>query len=187
MKLIEQLRLPYLLKEVKRAGKVEGRNETTAEHTFSTLTLAEYFLKLHPKLNATKVKQMILYHDYVEIYAGDTNLLNDKLREKKYEEEDIAFKKLVKELPKEIAKDFTKAWKEYSLCKTKEAKFVSALDALDPMLHSIYQPEEWREHGYTEEKLRKYKEPRLKEFPKLMKFFNELITELKIKKIIPEN
>lgn len=186
MSLLEQLRLPYLLKEVKRTGVVLERKETTAEHTFSTLTLAEYFLKKHKKLNATRVRQLILYHDYVEIYAGDEDILNDKTRENKKEKENNAAKQLQKELPKEIASDFSKLWKEYLLGKTKEAKFARAMDALDPIIQSIHQREEWKEKGYTEEKLRKYKEHYFIEFPILLNFFNSMLEELKKNKIVPE-
>jgi putative hydrolase of HD superfamily len=186
MTLLEQLRTPYLLKEITRSGKVGKRNESTAEHTFSTITIAEYFLKLHPKINENKILKMIIYHDYVEIYAGDSDILNELARTNKVEEEERAFKKLKKELPAEIAQEFETIWKEYLENKTIEAKFAHAMDALDPILQSINQKEEWAEKGYTEEKLRKYKQHYFEDFPILLKFFNEMIKELHQKKIIPK-
>jgi putative hydrolase of HD superfamily len=186
MTLLEQLHVPYKLKEVKRSGKVGERNETTAEHTFSAITLAGYFLKKHPKLNELRVIKLLLYHDYVEIYAGDIDILKLEERKKKEELEEKALKLLEKELPKEIATEFKKIWKEYLENKTSEARFAHAIDALDPVLQSIHQPMEWKEHGYTEKKLRKYKEPYFKEFPILLKFFNELVNELNEKEIIPK-
>ncbi len=186
MILLEQLRIPYLLKEIKRSGKVGERNESTAEHTFSTITLSEYFLKLHPKINERKVTKMIIYHDYVEIYAGDSDILNESARQNKIEEEKKAFEKLKKELPKKISADFELVWTEYLENKTIESKFAHAMDALDPILQSIHQKEEWAEKGYTEEKLRKYKQHYFEEFPILLKFFNEMIKELHKKKIIPK-
>jgi putative hydrolase of HD superfamily len=186
MTLLEQLHTPYLLKEITRSGKVKGRNESTAEHTFSTITLAEYFLKLHPKLNELKVIKMILYHDYVEIHAGDFDILNEAARKNKLENEKKAFLKLKKDLPKEIIPEFENSWKEYLEGKTLEAKFAQAMDALDPILQSIHQREEWKEKGYTEEKLRKYKQHYFEEFPSLLKFFNEMLEELKKNKIVPK-
>ena len=44
--------------------------------------------------------------------------------------------------------------------------------------------EDWIKYHFTESKLRKYKEPILKEFPLLLKFFNNTIKELKKKKIL---
>ena len=77
MNLVEKIYLPYLLKKVNRAASNGNRKETTAEHTYSTLILAEYFLKKHPHINKEKVMQIILYHDFVEIYAGDTFVKNE--------------------------------------------------------------------------------------------------------------
>jgi len=186
MTLLEQLFIFYKLKKVERVGLVNGRHETTAEHTFSSIALAEYFLKKIQSLDELKVIKILLYHDYGEIHTGDTFILDDKKRTDKIEREDAAMKTLEKELPKEIVSDMKNAWKEYKENKTREAKFCRAIDALDPIIHVIEQPEEWKKYGFTEKKLRAYKEPHMKEFPELLKFFNEMIEELKKKKIIPE-
>ena len=186
MTLLEKLYTPYKLKRVERQGKVGQRNETTAEHVFSSITLAQYFLKKYPDINELKVLKLIVYHDYGEIHAGDTGVLNTKERAQKALLEARAFCQLEKELPEEIAKDMKEAWEEYEENKTREAQFVHAIDALDPILHSIYQPEEWKANGFTEKKLRTVKEPRLREFPQLMEFFEELVTELRKRNIIPK-
>jgi putative hydrolases of HD superfamily len=186
MTLLEQLYIPYNLKRVERQGKNGTRHETTAEHTFSTIFLAEYFLKQHPQLNKEKVMQIILYHDFVEIYAGDTFVKNEKDKIKKDKLEASAYKKLLKTLPKEIVLDFEEAWIDYLTQKTPESKFAKAMDALDPLIHETAEKEDWIKYHFTESKLRKYKEPILKEFPILMKFFNEIVEELKKKKIIPK-
>lgn len=160
------------------------RHETTAEHTYSTIFLAEYFLKKHPHLDKNKVMQIILYHDFVEIYAGDTFAENEKDKIRKEKLEAIAYKKLLKTLPKEIAIDFKWAWKEYEEQETLESKFAKSMDALDPIIHELNEKEDWIKYHFTEEKLRRYKEPILQEFPILMDFFNTTIKELKKKKIL---
>ena len=186
MDFLEELYMAYRLKDVDRMGLVGKRHESAAEHTYSSIVLAEYFLKKHPELDEIRVIRMILYHDFGEIHTGDTFILDHEKRAKKIEMEDGAMKTLEKQLPKEIAGDMKKAWKEYKENSTREAKFARAIDALDPIVHVIEQPEEWRKHGFTEKKLREYKEPPLKEFPELMKFFNEMVKLLKEKKVIPE-
>jgi len=186
MSLLEEIYTIYKLKEVERVGLVGARHESTAEHTYSSIALAEYFLKKHPKLNELRVIKMLLYHDFGEIHTGDTFILDDQKRVDKIEREDTAMKDLEKELPKEVAADMKSAWKEYKENTTAEAKFAKAIDALDPIIHVIHQPEEWIKYGFTEKKLRAYKEPYMKEFPILLKFFNEMIEELKKKKIIPQ-
>lgn len=186
MTLLEQLYLPHRLKKIDRQGMNGKRHESTAEHTYSTLFLAEYFLKKHPSLDKNKVMQIILYHDFVEIYAGDTFVQNEKDKIEKERLEKMAYKKLLKTLPKEISKDFKWAWEEYEKQKSKESRFAKAMDALDPIIHEIEERGDWKKYHFTEEKLRKYKEPVLREFPILMKFFNDTIKELKKKKIIPK-
>jgi len=186
MTLLEQLYIPYTLKRVNRRGKTGNRFETTAEHTYSAIFLAEYFLKLHPQLNKDKVMKMLLYHDFVEIYAGDTFVENNVEQIKKEKNENKAYKKLIKNLPKEIVKDFKNAWIEFLEKKTLESKFANAIDVMDPIIQASTEKESWIEYHFTEEKLRKYKEPYLKDFPILLKFFNEIVIELKKKKIIPK-
>ena len=56
MKDIKKLYNLYLLKSIERfGGDVEGRVESVADHTYSTLILARYFLpKIKQKLNELK-------------------------------------------------------------------------------------------------------------------------------------
>jgi putative hydrolase of HD superfamily len=170
---LERLHLPYLLKEVQRTNIVGDRRESSAEHTYTTIILCEYFLKNHPFLDRDRVILMALYHDLPEIYAGDAFILDKKKREKKQELEMRAAKKLSMNLPSEISNDFTQAWKEYLEEKTTESKFVHAMDALDSIVQAIKHKEEWKRHNFTD-------------FPIIMQFFNETVEELKRKKIIPK-
>ena len=74
----------YLLKEVERKTTVKERFESSAEHTYSCFILADYFLDLMgEKLDRGRVMQLLLYHDMVEIYAGDTFILDDTGRAEK--------------------------------------------------------------------------------------------------------
>jgi len=185
MTLLEELRVPYKLKEVERKGNVQDRLETTAEHTFSAIWLAEYFLKKHQELDELKVMKLILYHDFCEIHAGDHFVLDKKKFGEKETLENEAIKRLLNEVPTEMRNDLRTAWEEYSVGKTKEARFAKAIDALDAVIQVSNQPGAWEKYGFTEKKLREYKEPQFKGFPIIMDFFNELIEELKKKKIIP--
>ena len=186
MTLLEQLYIPYNLKLVERQGLNGNRCETTAEHTYSAMFLAEYFLKYYPNLDKERIRKMILYHDFVEIYAGDTFVHNGESEEEKEKKEEKAYKKLLKTLPKEIVNDFESAWIEFLEAKTLEGKFANAIDVMDPIIQASTDKKDWIKYKFNESKLRKYKEPYLKEFPILMKFFNETIEELKKKKIIPK-
>jgi len=187
MNIFEQLYLPYKLKEVKRAGFVGDRLESTAEHLFSTIMLSQYFLKrISVKLDEKKVLLMILYHDLVEVYAGDTFILDEKAKKSKQEREEKAFEKIKQELPKEILQDYIDIYHEFKEGKTMEAKFVLAVEALDPVMHHIKQPEAWKKYGFTEKKVRALKEPLFKPFPEIQEFFQELLIYLNKNNIIPK-
>jgi putative hydrolase of HD superfamily len=185
MELKEKLRLPFKLKEVERIGYINGRHESTAEHTFSAITLAEYFIKFYPYLDELKVIKLLLYHDYPEIYAGDVCLMDEKGREKKAEREEEAIKRITSELPKETSKEIKELYKEYKERKTPESKFAKAIDCIDAVLQSLNSEKEWKEKGYTEEKIRKRQDQHLMEFPLIREYYYELLEEIVDKKFIP--
>lgn len=58
----------YQLKAVYRACDVDDRKESSAEHSWGCMILADYFLsKMKLKLDRTKVMDILLYHDLVEV------------------------------------------------------------------------------------------------------------------------
>ncbi|MBW3020104.1 HD domain-containing protein [Candidatus Woesearchaeota archaeon] len=185
MNKFERLFIPYKLKEVKRRAEVEDRQESTAEHIFSSLILAQYFLK-KIDLDESRVNKLILYHDMVEIYSGDTFILDEEHHKSKKERENKALDRLKQELPEELSKDLEKYWLEYENGETKEARFCMAIDKLDGMYQNIKSPHLWKKWNFTEEKLRSKKEHLFQEFPEMLNFFNELIEYLKEKKVIIE-
>ncbi len=72
---INKLKIFNKLKTITRSSSVDNRKESTAEHTWSALVLADFFLtKTNTKLNRLKVYELLMYHDVAEIYAGDTPL-----------------------------------------------------------------------------------------------------------------
>jgi putative hydrolase of HD superfamily len=104
------------LKVVYRQNGTMGnkRQENSAEHSWHiammALVLQEYFPH---KIDVFRVVKMLLLHDIVEVYAGDTFLYDDKKRldAKKIEKE--AAKKIFSLLPEEQAEDFYTSWLEF--------------------------------------------------------------------------
>jgi putative hydrolases of HD superfamily len=168
---IQKLRRIYKLKEVYRLNSVGNRKESSAEHTWSCLVLAEFFLEQHPKLNKSKVFELLLFHDFVEIEAGDTQLAPGIVREEKTLKEKNAAMSLSKKLPKEFGVKYLKLFEEFEEQKTPEAKFAKAIDAFDAELHEMDYKKDWK--GWTEEFLRKSKEKYFVDFPILKKAFEE--------------
>ncbi len=172
---LHKLRKFYELKRIERANTVAGRKESPAEHSWSCLILADYFLNRmkEVKIDRLKVYELLMYHDVVEIEAGDVNLLNEQERKHKAEREKQAAHVLKKHLPSVLGTKFFTLFQEYERGKTPEARFARAIDALDAELHELDYPQDWK--GWTEEFLRKKKGPLFKEFPELKKVFEESI------------
>jgi putative hydrolase of HD superfamily len=185
MQEIKKLKTLFLLKEVDRSFcTVKNREESTAEHTYSTLMLAQYFLPkvnktLKKKLNELNIMKMLLYHDIVEIEAGDTYLYNEKLQIGKENKERKALLKMKSKLPIEIYKDFDVLWNAFELGKTKEARFCKAIDKLDPMIHNLDNKQEWLKAKISEKLVRDKKQKYFEEFPILLKAFNDIIKYVK--------
>jgi putative hydrolase of HD superfamily len=181
---IEKIYEAYKLKQVNRAGNVLQRKETTAEHIYSSMILARYFLKKVKGLDEAKVMKLILYHDLCEIYARDKYTFDKEEIRKKEIEEDKAVKKLLTVLPAENAGELEECWKEWKERKTPEAKFCKVIDALDPAINELERPDKWKKYGYTEKKFRDTKEKYVSEFPEMKDFFEEMIKEYKKRGLI---
>ncbi len=174
MKSINQLRKLYHLKHVERMNSVLGRKESSAEHTWSCLILADYFLnQMNEKIDRLKVYELLLYHDVVEIEAGDIPIHHVKERENKKEKEQKAFEKVKKDFPPELKEKFTKLFKEFEEQKTKEAKFARAVDRLDALIHEMDYKEDWK--GWTEKQVRKFYEEEIKDFPIIKEAFEKIL------------
>ena len=167
----------YLLKEVDRKTTVKDRWESTAEHTYSNLILAQYFLtRMSQKIDELKVMKLLLYHDVVEIESGDTFVLDHAGYLAKQEKERAAFEVLKKKVSPEVAVEIDAAWKEYEEKKTIESRFAQAIDKLDPIVHEIRKKKDWIDNKFSEEKLRAAKEKYLVEFPLMLSVFEEFVT-----------
>ena len=172
---LHKLRKFYELKKVERTARVGLRRESPAEHTWSALILADYFLNKmkNSKLDRLKVYELLMYHDVVEIEAGDVNLLNEQERQHKAEREREAVHVLQKHLPLELGAKFKHLFQEYEEGSTTEARFAKAIDALDAEIHELDYKENWK--GWTEDFLRKKKGPLMEEFPVVKKAFEEIM------------
>jgi putative hydrolases of HD superfamily len=185
MKEINKFRTIYELKEVYRENSVGKRKESSAEHSWSCLVLADYFMsKYDIKLDKLKVYELLMYHDLLEIETGDIPLNpnnTNKIIEKNEEEE---MKKLENKLPSPINQKFIELYKEYKERKTKEAKFSKAIDVLDAQIHELDYKEDWK--GWTKEFLIEQKIKYVREFSPLEEAFNEILEYLIEKKFLEE-
>ncbi len=120
-----------------------SRKENDAEHTWhmaiAAMVLCEY--SDSEKLDMLKVLKIILLHDVIEIYAGDTFAYDDRGHLDKAEREREAADKVFGLLPEDQGIEFRALWDEFEEGSTAEAKFAGAMDSFMPILHN------YRTHG----------------------------------------
>jgi len=128
------------MKKINRQTKIIGsdRRENDAEHSWHIATMS-MFLQHYSKskVDVNKVIQMLLIHDLVEIFAGDTFAYDSSGYEDKFKRESDAMEKLKTYLSKEMGEMLESLWMEFENMESNESKFANAMDRLQPMLSNI--------------------------------------------------
>lgn len=141
------------LKQVLRQTKLfdASRRENSAEHSWHLAVMASVLLEYAPpETNLTRVLELLLVHDMVEIDAGDTFAYDAAANLDKAERERAAAERVFGLLPDDLEVRLSGAWQEFETGTTVEARFANALDRLQPFLHNYYaQGGTWRAHGIT--------------------------------------
>lgn len=132
---IERLKLVY-----RQNGVLDGsRRENSAEHSWHIAVMALLLEEYSPeRVNILTVIKMLLVHDMVEIYAGDTFLYDTQARENAKTTEREAAERVFSLLPTEQGTDFHNAWLEFEERETPEAKYAAVLDNFQPILNHYY-------------------------------------------------
>jgi len=125
------------MKSIFRRTSIIGqdRREDDAQHSWHisimAMILSEY---TNEKIDLLRVIKMLLSHDLVEIYAGDTFCYDKEGNLDKIEREVAAANKLFSILEHGKAEEFRSLWDEFEEMKTPEALFAASMDRLQPML-----------------------------------------------------
>ena len=163
-------------------------HESSAEHSWGALILADFFLSTMESMEADKVTstakidrfkvyELLMYHDVVEIETGDLPIHPDLSHRNKKRNEHIAAKVLSEKLPTVLVQKYLTLFAEFQDQKTVESRFAKAVEALEADIHELDYKEDWK--GWTEEFLRQEKEHLFNEFPLMKKCFDELVVYLK--------
>lgn len=125
---IERLKIVY-----RGNGTIDrSRRENSAEHSWHValmaLVLAEHSQADH--LDLFRVVKILLIHDLVEIYAGDTPIFSEDTPAEQLRRELIAAEKLFALLPEDQATEFRGLWIEFADRQTPEAVFAASMDSL---------------------------------------------------------
>ena len=128
------------MKKINRQTKIIGlnRRENDAEHSWHIATMS-MFLQHYSKskVDVNKVIQMLLIHDLVEIFAGDTFAYDSSGYQDKFKSESDAMEKLKTYLSKDMGEMLESLWMEFENMESNESKFANAMDRLQPMLSNI--------------------------------------------------
>jgi putative hydrolase of HD superfamily len=116
--------------------------ENVAGHSHTTTILAYLLAKqVNQEVDFTRLLLMALFHDLPEAEIGDIPIsaqrADPSLLEAKEQAENLAMKRILNFLPKEIHSFFLDTWKEYLKGETLEARLVEAADRLATAVHAV--------------------------------------------------
>ena len=139
------------LKSVFRQSLISdgSRHENDAEHSWHLCILAMTLEKYaEENTDILKCMKMMLIHDVVEIYAGDTYLYDEEGNKDKAEREMKSAEKIYGMLSDDQKKEFMDLWIEFDEGKTKESIFANILDRVQPiMLNYLTKGKMWLKNG----------------------------------------
>ena len=114
-----------------------SRPETDAEHSWHLALMAITLADYAPQgTDIARSIRLALAHDLIEIYAGDTFCYDVQANKDKAEREKSAAELLFKLPPREKGEEIRAYWEEFEECVTPEAKYVNALDRLQPFINN---------------------------------------------------
>ena len=125
------------------------RKENDAEHAWHmavmTVLLSEY---ANEEIDVLRTMTMLLIHDLVEIYAGDTYAYDEEGKKTQKSREIAAADRLFQMLPEDQGKKFREIWEEFEAENTPESRFARTMDNLQPMmLNAATDGKSWADRG----------------------------------------
>lgn len=156
-----------------------SRKENDAEHGWHLGLMALLLSEYAPQeVDREKLLSMVLVHDLVEIYAGDTYAFDTEGAATKEARERESADKLFGLLPEDQAGHLRGLWEEFEREETPEARFAKALDRLQPLLLNIStEGRSWREHGIRLSQVLKRNQKTPEEFPALWNYIQDGIQD----------
>jgi len=156
----------------------KSREENDAEHSWHlalmAMTLFEYTGISGVDLN--RVIKMVILHDMVEIYAGDTFAYDTKGYETKEKRESDSADRLFCLLPEDQGAEYRSLWEEFDRMETPDAIYASAIDRLQPFLNNFMTGgHTWVKHGVSAEMVYERMAPIKTALPEIWEFVEYVI------------
>lgn len=128
------------LKSVLRQNSLvdASRRENSAEHSWHVALMATILAEhAGSAIDISRVVEMLLIHDLVEIDAGDTFAYDVRGAETQAQREEEAAQRIFGLLPDDQAAHLRARWDEFAASETPEARYALAIDRLMPMVHNV--------------------------------------------------
>lgn len=161
---------------IRRTYLADGtRCEGDAEHAWHlammVMLLSEY---ANEKIDRYHTMSMVLIHDLIEIYAGDTYAYDIEGNKTKRARELSAADRLFAILPEDQAKEIRDLWDEFEANETPEAHFANMCDKLQPVvLTDANGGKSWKEHDVQAKWLYKRNEQSHEGSEKIWKYVDD--------------
>jgi len=145
------------LKSTLRATRLcdGSRYENSGEHSWHialyAMTLAEH---ANRPVSVSRVIQMLLIHDIVEIDAGDVPIHAEHDADAQRAKEVAAADRIFALLPADQAEEFRLLWDEFEAAETDDAIFAKSIDRVQPVISNLENDGgSWPEFNVTAEQL----------------------------------
>lgn len=157
-----------------------SRRENDAEHSWSLAMMAVLFAEhVAENIDLLKVIKMVLIHDLVEIYAGDTFCFDETGMQDKESREQASADKIFGLLEQDQGQELRTLWEEFESCETIEAEYAAMLDRLQPLIMNyVNEGGTWAQHNISVEQVYKRNQITLEKGPQVFKdFIHQVIEE----------
>jgi putative hydrolase of HD superfamily len=183
--LAEAERLKHVERRIDVTG--HGRPENSAEHSWHAALMAMLLAREMPKkMDRDRAIRMLLIHDLVEIYAGDTFHYDRRAKVGQGAREERAARKLFSKLKGAEGREVRALWQEFTKGRTLEARFARSCDMLQAVLQNICCAGRcWRRYGVSLEDVRKYNESAVERGSRLHAVFEYLMGLVARHRLVP--
>ncbi len=156
-----------------------SKREDDAEHSWHISVMAMVFSEYaNEDIDVCKVIKMLLIHDLVEIYAGDTFCYDVKGNMDKKERELKAADKIFGMLAEDKGQELRSLWDEFEEMKTKEALFAASMDRLQPFFNNYFSGGgTWKKFDVSKKDIYKRISPLKESSDDLWKFTENMIED----------
>lgn len=169
------------MKKILRETSVIGldQRENDAEHSWHialmAVVLEEYS---NEKIDILKVVKMLLTHDLVEVYAGDTFCYDLEANEDKRERELNAANKIYGILDKDKGEELRALWDEFEAMESPEALFAASMDRIQPMLSNYHNAGgTWKKYNIEKERIYERISPVERSSDELWKYMQHIVED----------